>query len=542
MAQVQGQYAGVSQLFGTDITSAPWMSEADRQRVTAYIKYDQIYWNEQEAFRLLRRGTEQQPIYVPNPRTIVDSTSHYLLKGLKIVPPAALKQDLTKFMRREKFMSRFMTAKHSGVCRGDWVFHITADPAAPEGKRISLTAVHPGSYFPRTDDDDLDKVIRVYLAEQFKDGDGKDALRRLTYWYGNQDMEYSPDEEQRVWVKEEVFHLDKVWNDVNPPLKRVVQVPRPLPDTIQQIPVYHFKNMDWQGDEFGSSELRGYERLFSSVNQTITDEELALALEGLGVYATDAGKPEDEDGNEVDWEIGPGRVAEVPLGSYFKRVEGVGSVSPMLEHAKYLDDKLMESSGTFLAGSVDVQVAQSGIALAIRFLPTAAKLEERDNNAVDVLGQMWYDWSSWWAEFEDGEPEQEFDIVLGDKLPVDRDKVITELNNMFDRKVISAKFYREKMEEFGYEFPPDIDQQILDEQMEKFKMAQQQAEAAGLGPVGPDGKPLNNGDPHNPNAPSTLQPGNKSNNAGKVNESNGTEPGQTTSRQAGRASTGKAGR
>jgi hypothetical protein len=65
-----------------------------------------------------------------------------------------------------------------------------------------------------------------------------------------------------------------------------------------------------------------------------------------------------------------------------------------------IDEKLMESSGTFLAGSVDVQVAQSGIALAIRFLPTMAKLEERDTYGQDILHQMWYDWSSWWAEYE----------------------------------------------------------------------------------------------------------------------------------------------
>jgi hypothetical protein len=32
--------------------------------------------------------------------------------------------------------------------RGDWMFHITADPEADEGKRISLTTVHPGNYFP----------------------------------------------------------------------------------------------------------------------------------------------------------------------------------------------------------------------------------------------------------------------------------------------------------------------------------------------------------------------------------------------------------
>jgi hypothetical protein len=37
------------------------------------------------------------------------------------------------------------------------------------------------------------------------------------------------------------------------------------------------------------------------VNQSISDEELTLALDGIGVYATTSGPPLDSDGNATDW-------------------------------------------------------------------------------------------------------------------------------------------------------------------------------------------------------------------------------------------------
>jgi hypothetical protein len=512
--------------------SGAWLSDEDKARIASYIKYDEIYWGEDTAFRLIRRGSEQQPLYIPTPRTIVDNTAHYYLKGLTVTTQnTRIDKILKTFLKREKFFSRFAVAKHTGVAQGDWIVHITADPDLDEGERVSMTTVSPACYFPVYDDDDptSDKVIKVHLATAFKDGeDGKDALHRLTY------SRELVNGKKRIGVEEKVYRLDVLWKGTEPPLKRTIQDFRLLPETITAIPVYHFRNMDWADQPFGSSELRGFERLAGGINQTMSDEEIALALDGLGVYATDAGRPEDEDGKETEWTVGPGSVEEVPLGSYFKRVEGVGSVTPMLDHVKFIQDTVYEASGVFRTGGIDVAVAQSGISLAIRFLPTMAKLEHRDEASISTLEQMWFDWTFWMEEYEDAPFGGSEDIVvkLGDKLPMDRDKRVSELNNMYDRKIISRKYYRSEMEKLGYEFPDDIESEIQDEAQQAFEMAQKQAELTGFPPGGGGGPPA--GDPTNPNAPSKAKQ-NGSRNQRRVNESNGTEAGHSSARTAKRS-------
>lgn len=517
-----------------------WVPDSEKERISAYTKYEQLYWNDDRALLLMRRGTEMQPILIPNPRVICDTTSHFLLKGLTIsFEKAEAKKALDAFLKREKFYSKFMVAKHSGVVRGDFVLHITADRSKPEGKRISINSVDPANYFPITDDDDLDNVIGVHLVEAFMDGDGKAAIRRKTY---REDIKGGV---TKITVEELVFDANTDWNADKPPIKRTVIPEQYLPDGIDCIPVYAFKNIDWQGQLFGSSELRGFERIIAGVDQTISDEELALALEGLGVYATNAGKPRDNNNNEIDWTIGPGAVMEVPgdgTNVFFKRVEGIKSVTPMLDHVEYLDKKLMTASATFDAANIDVQIAQSGIALAIHFLPQTAKMEERELEGQDTLTQMFYDWCAWSDAFEGTNiAESEPVLTLGDKLPLNREERVAELNNMFDRKIISARTYRAEMEKIGYSFPADEDQTIMDEQMQKFEMAQKQAIMNGT--LNPDGTPVQkpfggttvpgqpkSGNPSNPNAP-TQQKSNGSNNAGRSNESGGSETGQSLRRQ-----------
>lgn len=527
MPDVFTQYSSVMPFVQSD-EAINWVPESERERLQSYIKYDQMYWNETKAFELMRRGTEANPLILPNPKAIVDPTAHFLLKGLRLEAKGNAQKRLDDFCKRERFQSRFGVAKHTGVVKGDWLMHITADPDEEEEHKVSLTSVDPGSYFPVYDDDDLDKLIKVHLAYMFKDGDGKDAIKRLTY------EKIELDGRKRISVYEAIFESEREkWMGEKPPLKRLINEDV-LPESITTIPVYHFKNQDWQGQPFGSSELRGYERVLQSQNQTMTDEEIALALEGLGVYATDGGPPVDDDGNDIAWEISPARVMEVATGAYFKRVEGISSIAPMLEHAKYLNDNMHEAAGTFRSGSIDVQVAESGISLAIRFIPTTAKLEHRDQDGVDTLQQMWYDWSFWEEEFEGSvKGGTEIEVKLGEKLPINREEVISELNNMHDRKIISGAYYRSQMNKlFGYTFPADdaMDQEIVDEQTRwaefKSNIDQQQEEAAGL----TDKQKMKSGNPSNPNEP-TVKNGNRSNNRGAPNESKGTEAKQTLQRQ-----------
>lgn len=504
-------YSTVSPFFLENPANIP---EHEQERIQAYDAFERIYWSVPRTFKISMRGTNDQPIYVPNARAIVNETSHYLLKGLSISTLKAAEGGgvgsefdaaLSSFLKRERFLSKFMTAKLSGVTRGDWILHLTADPAKPEGKRLSVNSVDPASYFPEYDDDDLDRIVAVNLVEQILDPeDGKIYIKRLRYEYLDEEAE---GEERRVVRQEQILETEGWWKGKAAKVKAVLMPPELLEEGISSIPVYHFKNIDWQGDPYGRSELLGFEFLQGSINQTISDEELSLALMGLGVYATDAPPPTDEDGNELAWEVAPGMVEELPTGSYFKKVEGINTVTPSQDHLKFLIESLYEGSSTFRTGAVDVQLAESGVALALKFSPTLAKLEQRDLDGVSKLEQFWYDWKFWWRAYEGQDfTDQEIAVVLGQKLPTNRVEVLNELNNMLDRQVIDRVYYREMMKaKLGYEFPADMHDRILKEQEELTKVRMFES------PV--------NGDNPNP-----LDRG--ANNSGRPNESAGTEAGQ----------------
>jgi hypothetical protein len=517
-----------------------WWPEEEQPRIASYDKYDEMYWNDptQYAVRVLEG---EQPLYIPNARTIVDTTSFYLMKGLKIRCPKKGANDVDRqwlddLLKREKFYSTFDTGKLTGVPRGDWAFHITADPKKPEGRRISIELVHPGNVWKVYDDWDPDKLIRIHLVKQFilpNDPNKIVHIRKLTY---EKITSEAPGSTATIWREEAIWKIQPQWWGPEP--ERVQQIlPREqLPAQIDEFPVYWFKNKDWQGQDYGSSELRGLEFLEWAVSQGATDTEMALALEGLGVYATDGGRPVDSNGDETDWEVSPGKVMEVPQGSYFRRVEGVGSITPMMDQLEYLEGKMREASALsdVALGRVTVQEAESGIALAIKFMPTLAKIEARDGEGLDTLEQMWFNLRAWFDAYESYSPEFTYDITIAEsKLPINRDAILNELNNMLDRQVISIAYYRTKMEEFGYEFPSDMDAQIAKEQQEKLARSQ----IPGAGATNADGSPANPASNLPPGSqPNNGQQSNKqannSNNQTKTNESSGTESTQTTRRQA----------
>jgi len=495
----------VSPLFQEEPIYVP---ELDRERLASYDVYEKIYWSIPRTFRIAMRGTNDSPIYVPNARTIVNETSHYLLKGLQIGSLQAVegggtgsKLDLalTSFLKRERFYSKFATAKLSGVTRGDWVLHLTADPSKPEGKRISVNSVDPAAYFPEYDDDDLDRIIAVRLVETIIDPeDNKPYVKVLKYSYDDEAAE-----DRQVLREESIYEMEGWWDGKAAKVKQVILSPELLEPGITQIPVYHFKNIDWQGDPFGRSEIAGFEMLQGSINQTISDEELSLALMGLGVYATDAPTPTDDQGNEEPWVIAPANVLETPSGTQFKKVDGITSVAPMQDHLEFLISSLYEGSSTFRTNAVDVQLAESGVALAIKFSPTLAKLEQRDLDGVSRLEQFWYDWKFWWQAYE-GEnfTDQEISVQLGEKLPINRVAVLNELNNMLDRMVIDRVYYREQVRlKLGYDIPADMAARVTKEQEELTQARQFES-------------PVNGEDPTNPAS---------ANNSGRPNESAGTE-------------------
>ena len=518
-----------------------WIPEQEKPRIAAYLKYDQMYWNDVNQYEL-RVLEGENPIYIPNPRIIVDTTAHYLLKGLKLTCESVETQKvLDNFLKRETFYSRFSEAKRAGVTRGDFVFHLTADPTKQEGSRISLNSVPASDVFPIWDEDVPEKMIGCFLATPMEvddpenPGQTKIQIRRLTYKLEVDKTSGT----RRVWREEGIYkqEQDSFGNKVLKLTKTLLEGGY-LDPRITALPVYWFKNKAWDGEDFGSSELRGIERIAETVSQGSTDVSAALALEGLGVYATDGGRPvtEGPDGTvvETDWEVAPGKVLEIASGAHFTRVQGVGSITPAIDQINYLESKVNEALGlTDIAlGKVDAQVAQSGIALAIKFLPTQAKLEDRDQAGIDKLTQLFYDWKTWYAVFEFQELQGDIVPTIADKMPVNRTSVMTELNNMKDRQIISRAYYRQEMEKLGYTFPASMEQDILDE-------IQRENQARTF--VSPDDNPNGINNPDNnfddkkkltekdraerdgTNGSTLPSFGNRSNNKNRPNESGGSE-------------------
>lgn len=513
------QWSTVSPFIGS--AKPTWVPEEDQVRIAAYTKYDQMYWNDSKQYPL-RVLEGEEPLYIPNARILVDTTAHYICKGLTIDMPSGSKDDkkfLEDFLKREVFYSRWDTAKQSGVARGDWVFHLTANPNKPQGSRISLNPVDPSSVFPIYDEDDPTKMVGCHIAVQYwtTDEPDKTRVRKLTYRL----EENEATGERKITREEGIYELDPKWYGTRAKLVKQLLPKGYLDPRITQIPIYWFKNKSWDGEDFGSSELRGLETILQTVSQGDTDVSAALALEGLGVYATDGGRPVDESGNEADWEVAPGRVMEVPQGSYFRRVEGVGSITPATDQISYLEDKANKavSLNEVALGTIDALTAQSGIALAIRFQPTLAKIEIRDRHCIDVLTQLFFDWKTWVGVFEKKTLSSDIIPNIGDKLPVDRVARVNELNNMMDRKIITKQYYRDEMEKLGYAFPKDIEKQLEEE----ARASIENARATYLATKGADQTTTSSQDGGTSSQGDTLPKQNGSNNANRTNESNGTE-------------------
>ena len=514
-----GQWSTIKPFIGATLSgSLNWVREEDRARLAAYFKYDDMYWNDPRQYAL-RVLDGEEPLYIPHARVVADTTAHFLLKGLRLTSDNKNTQNkLDEFLKREAFYSRFNEAKLSGVVRGDFVYHMTADPKKKPGSRISLVPIHPASVFPIWDEDIPDKMVGVHIADPVDDPEDPTVhrLRRLTYR-----VEEAENGDRKISRQEDLFELETAWFGGDKVKKiRTILPFGYLHSNITQLPIYWFKNRGWQGDDFGSSELRGLEFMLQAVSQGDTDVAAALALEGLGVYATDGGRPVSEDGTETEWEVSPGGVMEVPQGSYFRRVEGVTSITPATDQIGYLEGKMNDAVGLgdVALGKVDAQVAQSGIALAIKFMPTMAKIETRDVASIDKLTQMFFDWKTWYAIFEQEQLQGDIVPSIGDKLPMDRTERVNELNNMYDRKLISKNYYREEMKKLGYEFPDDIEKQIDDD----VQKAILQARETMLATRDTEGGEMN-GKPSDSSGSTLPSAGNRSNNKDRPNESSGTE-------------------
>lgn len=481
-------------------TSKPsWVSGLDAIRLAAYALYEGIYWNVDEAFRLQRRGSDEDPLYIPAPRSVVETVHRYLANDLVIVideeataAPEGEAQAALAFLdallRRERFYSKFEAAKRFGIIRGDWLIHVVGDDTRSQGSRISIFFIDPGSYFPIVNEDNVDEVIGCNLIDLIELDDRRQYVRRLQYRKTTGRSGPSPIE-MSVTV-----HRPDRWGGPGQEvdiIERVLTPPTTLPEPIDQLPVYHIRNFEQPGELWGSSELRGIERLLTRMNQTVSDEDLALALESLGVYTTTAGPPIDPDtGEDLGWNIGPGRVIERPDGTDFSRVPGISSVQPFQDHLAFLErwlDKGTGLSDVAQGGHIGVEVAESGVALMLRMGPTLARVGEKERHVTDILTQLLFDLRRWIVAYENVNLENViWTPTYGDKLPVNRTQRIKEVLEMFKAKLVSGSWARDELSKYGYEFPEDAEmttelmaEQQLQTDVTDFRLGQELEEGVG---------------------------------------------------------------
>lgn len=477
---IRTPYTTIQPTFGPMPT---WLTDPlDQARIMAYQRYEEMYWNEPDGYRLILRGSESNPIYVPSAMTIIEACNRYLAKDWTFVPDPklgataeqqALSLYLTQLFRREKVWAKFNTQKRYGLIRGDAFWHIIGDPTKPGGSRLRILEVDPAAVFPIKDEADEDRIVGYHLVEQTYAIDGKTLIiKRQTYRKNNNGaINYD-----LSW-----WQLG-AWDDRNQDPKDLKRAERPpsspmnydLPPTITALPVYHILNNRTPSADFGSSEMRGMETLSAGISQTVSDEELALALAGLGIYVTTSGPPVDEDGNETTWKIGPGYVAEIDPEAEWQRVNGVTTVQPSLDHTRFLQQVMREARGIpdVAIGNVDVQVAESGIALALKMAPIISANAEKEQEMLSVYDQMLYDISRMWFPAYEG---LQFGgaaavSVVGDPLPTNREKTVAEILQLFTNNLITAEYARQLLsEKLGYEFPEEMGVSVVTEMTELAK-------------------------------------------------------------------------
>lgn len=462
------QYSTIEPLLGT---LPGWVPAIDQQRIASYLKYDMIYWSAEEGYQEVLRGDNENPVFLPTARTLVNTLDRYTCPKFSYriegtgEAATILTLALQNLFEREMFTSLFNAFKLEGGKLGDALLHIVADLTKPAGKRISLYKVDPAAYFPVYDVDDPNKIVKVHLAEQVKEGDDT-VVSRLTY-----EKVTNPDGSTVILRSHGLFKIDEQWWEPITPV-RVILAEEQLDPLIQSFPVYHYKNGD-PTQPFGSSSMRGLESVFLGINQSTSDEDLTLAQEGLGMFATDGPGPVDERGNETEYITGPARVLTHAAG--LRRVSGVGSVTPYGDHITRLQDAAYGSVGASDVALGKDTSAEAGIALQIRLGPIMATTGKMDDELLGLMKQFFYDLQFWLQVYEEyplitNVENKDVPLVtvvptIGQKMPVNLTEAI---KNVVDLRncvppVLSLRTSLALLRAAGMEIPEDEEQQLLKE-------------------------------------------------------------------------------
>lgn len=463
-------------------SSASWVPNEHLDRVKAYMAYESFYWSEIGAFRLNTRGSNESPIYLPSPRTIIETCNRYTAPGIRLTAdpefgtPAERTETALAYrslLDRERFRSTFASAKRYGLVHGDLAFHISADPMQSEGRRLSIESLDVGRVFPIPHPDDNQEMIGYHIVTPITDPvTGDVVIERQTYSYNPVWDEPGSDGDTAIYSQLARFKADE-WSDIAKAPIETILPPEALPPLITALPVYWIPNQSRPKFFYGSSELRGFEAVLLGLNQAISDEDLTLAMEGIGMYATTADPPRDPDTNqEIPWRLGPGNVVELKgesakVGDMWQRINGVGSLSPYQQHISMLREAMYEAapSPEIARGIVDVQAAESGVALRLQMGPILAHTDEKDDVITSVLVQMLYDLKKWFASYETALPESTLMVpAYGDKLPVNTGERVKEVLAIVSAQIASPEWGRAELNKLGYTFAANEDELVVEAQ------------------------------------------------------------------------------
>jgi len=194
---------------------------------------------------------------------------------------------------------------------------------------------------------------------------------------------------------------------------------------------------------------------------------LSLVLQGLGVYVTTAQPPEGPNGQPGKYKLHPGNVVEIGSDDTFTRVTGVASITPFQEHLKFMDSYAGDGLGIpdMAQGSVDVAVAQSGIALALKMGPILAENEDKQLTIGGRWDQIGYDLvHDWIPAFEQiDSPDTVWTTTFGDPMPVNREAKIAELINLKTANLLLIDEARQVMKELGYKYSSGLTEKLIQE-------------------------------------------------------------------------------
>lgn len=492
------------------------VSEMDQKRIMAYNLYEDLYWNNHASLKIVLRGEDSLPIYMPSGKKIVEATNRFLGKGFdyfvesvseddpKAAPDEGSRQVIETYFqnwfKREELRSKFASNKRWGLVRGDAVFYITADPNKEETKRIAIHELDPRQLFLIDDPNDATRVVGCHIIETVPDFREPDTDKKIVKRTTFRKTQNEADGSFTGKVTSEITHWTiSKWDDRVLKPEDMEQVRHPendreiedLPDPISQLPVYKWRNSAPQNSSWGMSQLVGLETLIFGINQSLSDEDLTLVMQGLGMYKTNASPPQDPNnpGVVADWNVGPGQVVEVGTDQYFDRVTGVTDVSPYVDHMTFMDEKgLSESSGTpaVAIGRVDVAVAESGISLKLQLMPLIAQNEEKELEFIQVLDQMFHDIVNMWLPaYESIQPNGVMvTCIFDDPMPVNRDAMVQETLLLYTSDLILLTMAIDSLSELGWKYPQqDAEGNPIDtQQIAEMLLAQAASKAAAMDP------------------------------------------------------------